>query len=158
MYKIAVALIFALFAFSCNQSPRGDNAAATPAVAEAEVIAATIPELLASPEEYRDKEVAISGMVTHVCRHGGQKCFVVAEDGETQIRLVPGGDIDEFKIDMEGSSVAFRGVFRILNAAEAEEHLEDHESQEHHDQEMAHTQAEKADYFIEASEFKEVSL
>ncbi len=96
-------------------------------------------------------------MVTHVCRHGGQKCFIVADDGETQIRIVPGGDIDEFKIDLEGSTVAFKGIFRVLNAEQADEHVEDHESKEHHAVEQAHSSAEKADYFVEALDFKEVT-
>ena len=82
---------------------------------------------------------------------------IVGEDGETQIRIVPGGDIDEFKIDLEGSTVAFKGTFKVLNTIEAAEHLADHESKEHHDTEMAHTAAEKADYFVEALDFKEIT-
>ena len=120
------------------------------------VISATVEEILAYPSEYQGKEVAVSGMVTHVCRHGGQKCFIVGEDGETQIRIEPGGGIDEFGIALEGSEVAFRGVFRVLNAQQSEEHLADHEAQPHHDHEMSHTEAEKADYYIEATEFREL--
>ena len=96
-------------------------------------------------------------MVTHVCRHGGQKCFIVAEDGETQIRIVPSGKIDEFKVEMEGSTIAFKGIFRVLNAEETEEHVEDHESKEHHEVEQSHSSAEKAEYFVEAHDFKEIT-
>ena len=45
----------------------------------------------------------------------------------------------------------------MLNAAQAEEHLADHESKEHHETEMSHSEAEKADYFIEAVDFKEIT-
>ena len=96
-------------------------------------------------------------MVTHVCKHGGQKCFVLADDGETQIRIVPAGDIDEFKIDLEGSTVAFKGTFKVLNPVQAEALEVDHDSKEHHESEMSHSQAEKADYFIEAVDFKELT-
>jgi hypothetical protein len=96
-------------------------------------------------------------MVTHVCRHGGQKCFILADDGETQIRIVPGGDIDEFKVELEGSIVAFKGTFRILNPEVAVEHVEDHESKEHHEVEQSHSSVEKAEYFVEAVDFKEVT-
>ena len=58
---------------------------------------------------------------------------------------------------MEGSTVAFLGTFKILNAQQSTALIEDHESQAHHDQEMAQTEAEKADYFIEAIDFKEVT-
>lgn len=121
------------------------------------ILAATIEELVANPTEFENKEVAIKGMVSHVCKHGGQKCFVVGEDGETQIRLVPGGDIDEFKIDLEGSTIAIKGTLRVLAPQQAEAHVEDHESKEHHATEMSHSEAEKAEIFLETLEFKEVT-
>jgi cytochrome c-type biogenesis protein CcmE len=153
--SILLALI-AILAISCKQTVKTESDGQEAALTE-KIVAASIPELLETPAEYQDKEVAISGMVTHVCRHGGQKCFVVADDGETQIRIVPGGDIDEFKVEIEGSTIAVKGIFRILNAEQAAEHVEDHESQEHHAVEQSHSSAEKADYFIEATEFKEVT-
>jgi len=156
MQKVALLAILAFLAMSCNQASK-ENTAVDETQEMEQLVSATIQELLATPAEYNGKEVAVSGMVTHVCRHGGQKCFIVADDGETQIRIVPGGEIDEFKIDLEGSTVAFKGVFRVMTPAEAEEHVEDHESQEHHAVEQSHSEAEKADYFVEAVDFKEVT-
>lgn len=154
MQRAAFLVLVAFLAVSCNQASKENSTESTELE---QIVSATIQELLTTPADYDGKEVAVSGMVTHVCRHGGQKCFIVAEDGETQIRIVPGGDIDEFKIDLEGSTVAFKGVFRVLNPVEAEEHVEDHESKEHHDVEQSHSEAEKADYFVEAIDFKEVT-
>ena len=153
------SILWVLIAFmavsSCKQTVKqeGDNQEASKTE---QIVSATIVELLATPADYQDKEVAVSGMVTHVCRHGGQKCFILADDGETQIRIVPGEDIDEFKIEMEGSIIAFKGIFRVLNAELAEEHVEDHESKEHH-VEQSHSSAEKAEYYVEALDFKEVT-
>lgn len=154
MQRAAFLVLVAFLAVSCNQASK-ENSTETTEIEE--IVSASIQELLATPADYDGKEVAVSGMVTHVCRHGGQKCFIVAEDGETQIRIVPGGDIDEFKIELEGSTVAFKGVFRVLNIVEAEELVEDHESKEHHAVEQSHSEAEKADYFVEAIDFKEVT-
>ncbi len=145
-----------VFLAACSQAGR-QNEGNLIAGAKEEVLAATVEEMLAQPEIYDGKQVAVSGMVTHVCKHGGQKCFVLGKDGETQIRVVTGGDIDEFKIDMEGSTIAFLGTFKVLNLEQSTELVEDYESQAHHDQEMAHSEAEKADYFIEAIDFKEVT-
>lgn len=156
MQRLIVWVLLAVLLGSCNQSTKKEGTDKEATQTE-KIVAATIQELLAQPADYDGKEVAISGMVTHVCRHGGQKCFVLDEDGETQIRIVPSGDIDEFKIDLEGSTVAFQGTFKVLNAVQAEEHVADHDSKEHHDSEMAHTEAEKADYFIEAIDFKEIT-
>ena len=122
-----------------------------------ELISATVEELVASPVNFQEKEVAVSGMLTHVCRHGGQKCFIVGEDGDTQVRIVPGSGIDEFSIDLEGSTVAFKGTFRVMTTLEHEEHEQDHDSKEHHAIEMSHSKAEKADIFLEATELKELT-
>lgn len=156
MQKIVFLIAISVLMVSCNLSDKKESSDSQ-VVAQEAIIAATIEEVLAQPADYEGKEVELSGMVTHVCRHGGQKCFVLGEDGETQIRIVPGGDIDEFKIELEGSTVAFKGVFKVLKSEQAVAVVEDYESQEHHDQEMAHTEAEKAEYFIEATEFKEVT-
>ena len=155
MQRVAFLLLVAFLAVSCNQANKENSVESTEVE---QIVSATIQELLATPADYDGKEVAVSGMVTHVCRHGGQKCFIVAEDGETQIRIVPSGDIDEFKIELEGSTIAFRGVFRVLNTVETDELVEDYESKEHHAVEQSHSEAEKADYFVEAVDFKEVTL
>jgi hypothetical protein len=155
MQRIIYLFLLALLPVTCNQAPGEKEKAETERIGK--IVAVTVEELVANPSEFENKEVAVSGMVTHVCRHGGQKCFVLGEDGETQIRIVPGGDIDEFKIDLEGSTVAFRGIFRMMNPAESAELIADHESKAHHDTVMAHTEAEKADLFIEAVEVREVA-
>ena len=147
--------MLAILAGSCNQATQKESSTETSKTEK--IVAATIEELMANPAEYENMEVAVTGMVTHVCRHGGQKCFVLAKDGETQIRLVPSGDIDEFKIELEGSTIAVKGTFRVLAPEAAEAHVEDHESKEHHAVEMSHSEAEKADIFIETLEFKEIT-
>lgn len=155
MQRAAFLVLVAFLAVSCNQASKENSTESTEVE---QIVSATIQELLATPADFDGKEVAVSGMVTHVCRHGGQKCFIVAEDGETQIRIVPSGDIDEFKIELEGSNVAFKGVFRVMNVVETEELVENYESKEHHAVEQSHSEAEKADYFVEAIDFKEVTL
>jgi len=154
MKRIAIFLMLGIVALACNQSPKSEASADSE---KEKIVAASIEELIASPQEYKDMEVAFEGMVTHVCRHGGQKCFVVGTDGETQIRLVPSGDIDEFKIELEGSTLAVKGTLKVMTTEEAEAHVDDHESKEHHAVEMSHSEAEKADVFVEVSEFKETA-
>lgn len=150
----AAALIMLV---SCNQSgnkPGSDAASGD----RADILTATVEEIVAQPAEYEGKEVAVSGMVTHVCRHSGQKCFVLGEDGETQLRVVTGGDIDEFLIDMEGSKIAFRGVVRILDTKQSAEMAEENATMAEHSEEMAHSDAEQSETYIEAVDFKDATL
>ena len=155
MQRIIIWVMLIVLTGACNQATQKERN--IEAESKDLILAATIEELVANPTEYENKEVAIKGMVSHVCKHGGQKCFVVAGDGETQVRLVPGGDIDEFKIELEGSTIAIRGTLRILAPQQAEAHIEDHESKEHHAVEMSHSEAEKAEIFIETLELKEIT-
>lgn len=156
MQRMLLLVVVAIFMGSCNQTNQKESKESQVTEIE-QVVSATIEELLAQPADYDGKKVAISGMVTHVCKHGGQKCFVLASDGETQMRIVTGGEIDEFNSSLEGSNVAFKGVFKVLNPMEVEEHIQEHDTKEHHSTEMAHTEAEKAEYFIVAVDYKEVT-
>lgn len=153
MKKVLLWSLLLVTMAACNQN----NQKTEKADKEVKVQNAGVAELLGDPAGFDGKLVLVEGMVTHVCRHGGQKCFILDEDGETQIRLVPVAPVDEFELDMEGSSYAFTGTFRVLNNAEAEEHIEDHESQEHHHDDQSHSQAEKAEYFVEVSSFAPLS-
>ena len=156
MNRSTLWILIGFLAVSCTQnSPKNGDQQQTGQ--KEEIVSATIEEMLAAPDEYKDKEVALSGMVTHVCREGGQKCFILASDGETQLRIVTGGEIDEFKIDMEDSTVAFKGVFRVQTLAQTEAMMEDYDSHESHVTEQAHSSAEKADYFVEALDFREIT-
>ena len=156
MQRSILWILIGFLAVSCAQNTK-KNEDQQQATEQEEIVSATIEEMLAAPDDYKDKEVALSGMVTHVCREGGQKCFILASDGETQLRIVTGGEIDEFKIDMEGSTVAFKGIFRVLTLAEAEAQMEDYDSHESHEAEQAFSSAEKADYFVEALDFREIT-
>ena len=158
MKKLSFVFAFAMLALltSCKQSTKQ---AVESAVQEAQqtALAVGIEDLLASADEYDGKEVVIKGMVTHVCKHGGQKCFVLAEDGETQIRINTSESIDEFDMALEGSTVEFTGIFKVLTNTETEELQEDHDAQEHHANEQAHTKAEKSSYFLEAISLAEIT-
>ena len=156
MQRAVIMLVAGTLMVSCNLSDQKEGTGS--AISQEEkIVSATIEELLSEPTVYRDQTVAVSGMVTHVCRHGGQKCFILAEDGQTQLRVVTGGEIDEFETSLEGSSVAFKGIFRILNPEQTEEHLEEHDGQGHHGEGNPHSRAEKSSYYIQAEEYREVT-
>jgi hypothetical protein len=159
MRRVIIMLVAVALMGSCNRSERHEGQG--PALSgDEKIVSATIEELLANPAGYQDREVAISGMVTHVCRQGGQKCFVLAGDGETQLRIVTGGEIDEFDTSLEGSTVAFMGIFRIRETPGTEAGTgtgEKAAAGEHHTEEMPHAEAERSDYFIEALDFREVT-
>ncbi len=74
----------------------------------------TVSDFLSDAAPFVDKSVNIQGTVVHVCRHGGQRMFIVGENGEDRIRITTGEDIAEFSIDLEGEMVEVKGIVREL--------------------------------------------
>jgi len=111
-----------------------DNMRAKPA-AVAEVQSATI----ITPEKFQDfaaenvgKEVEISGMVIHVCKHGGKKMFLIGEDPDMRVKITASEKISVFEPALEGSTVSVKGIIEPIEEEEVPE-------EEKHDQDADHT-------------------
>jgi hypothetical protein len=134
---------------SCNSKPAADTSAADTVL--------TVEEILATPEQYLEKEVVISGLVTHVCKHGGQKLFIAGAETETLLRINTSESIPEFGLDMEGSKVEFKGTLKLMDEALAA--ASEAEEKEHHPEENDSTVAEdksnrNTEYYLVAGSFR----
>ena len=74
----------------------------------------TVAELLDNASPLANQTVKVTGTVVHVCRHGGQRLFIVGQDSEDRFRITTGEDIAEFKIDLEGSQIEVTGIVNEL--------------------------------------------
>jgi hypothetical protein len=106
----AIACI-ALIAMSCN-----DNQSH---VDNADVMTITIAEFNDHAEDHLDHRLAVTGTVSHVCRHGGKKMFIFGEDPEQAMKIDAGANTGSFPMELEGSRVAVRGVVRVLKVDQA---------------------------------------
>jgi len=79
-------------------------------VVQDSILTLTTDEFLANPAGYVDQKVIVTGMVAHVCRHGGQKLFLVSTATNKYLRINTGNTITEFPIDLEGSNIKVKGV------------------------------------------------
>jgi hypothetical protein len=97
---------------SCTNKQAGKESKTEPAKA-------TLTELLQTPEKYTGKTIIIEGLVTHVCRHGGQKLFITETDNDQKMRITTGNNISEFDVALEGSEIVVEGIFRtqVINEA-----------------------------------------
>ncbi len=157
MKKLLVLIVLLAALVSCNQGEK--KAAVTDAIDETEVSASmlTVKGILESPGDYEDSEIKITGMVTHVCSHGGQKLFIIGDDPDQQLRINVGEGIAEFDKALEGSTVEFIGTFKIMEEEQTAELAKENEEKDHHTGDEAHAKAESASYFIEATEYKELA-
>lgn len=107
--RILSMIILIVLAVSCGQK---DNK--TSDLSEMIVSDVTVEALLADASPFVEQPVSVTGTVVHVCRHGGQRLFVVGEDGENRFRITVGENISEFDVELEGSTIEVKGIVKEL--------------------------------------------
>lgn len=104
----------------------GQNTASQDQTAgQEEEVSVTVDEpTMVALAEFKDKaeslvgkEVLLEGTVIHVCRHGGKKMFITADDPDVRIKITTGEDMVVFDPELEGSYIK---VYGIVEAIEAE--------------------------------------
>ncbi len=107
--RILSISILLVLAVSCGQQSNK-----TTDLSELEVSDVTVETLLADASPFVEKPVSVQGTVVHVCRHGGQRLFVVGEDGEDRFRITVGENISQFDVELEGSKIEVNGIVKEL--------------------------------------------
>lgn len=112
--NIPALLMMLLIIAGCkNQQSKNPSAdAAEPSSITTEQFTAAAPDLV-------EKPVLISGTVTHVCKHSGQRLFITGKDPEKPVKITTGEDIAEFDISLEGSKISISGILKELVIDEA---------------------------------------
>lgn len=94
-----------------------------------------------------DKEVITQGIVDHVCRHGGKKLFLVADDADLHID----GE-ERFDENLTGSEIVVKGIVREFRVDEAyclqmeEDAIQSHSKGESTDEILENKKADIAYY------------
>lgn len=79
MFFAAVAAIGMMLATACGN--KAANASAEEATATV-----SVDSIVANPEAYLGDTIAIEGVVSHLCQHGGKKAFVLGSSENVMIR------------------------------------------------------------------------
>lgn len=128
--------IAALALAACNNSG-GDNSN------NADSTVATVPVIMledfdANAGNFVDEQVQISGIVDHVCKHGGKKILLVNENGDASVHV----DSDvRFEDSLVGTNATVIGIVREFVIDEAYcQQLEDDAIAQHSDGDDADAQ------------------
>lgn len=116
MKKIKWVLVIAIIAgisFSCNQSNTEENnendKTDTLAVNSNKVVAIDFNKLKSNDIfDLNGKIVKISGLVDHICKHGGKRLVLVGQNPDEHIR-VEAGDNPPFQEDVVGTDIEVTG-------------------------------------------------
>lgn len=148
MQKLLILLALITMVFACKNAENSE--AANEDVQTEEVVETPMVDLKdfnASAASYVDKEIKTSGIVDHVCRHGGKRLLLVSDEADLHI------DSDErFDEDLNGSEIEVTGIVREFRVDEAyclkmeEENLNAHNSGELDDEQFEHKKEQLAFY------------
>lgn len=88
-----------------------------------------IKELVAEPLAYDGKEVKFEGIITHICKHSGDKMRVnQVDDADFSIMVMLEEFTPQFSADFEGKHVKLTGVLKtVVRNMETIEHNHDHD-------------------------------
>ena len=112
--KVLGTIAIAGLLISCgNQTQKQDT------VTETEVQKVSVEQVLADMQNFVEKEIAIEGMVNHVCAHGGKRMFIIGENPDAAIKITPNEEIGVFEKELEGNHVLVTGVLKELRIDEA---------------------------------------
>ena len=109
---LSVVLFFACENKKADQSASDDQISSVAEVEAPAVEVIMVADLLANPDDLVDKEIQVEGLVTHVCKHSGQRLHLSNEQGEGKIRIEAGDKIKRFDRELEGSEIVATGILR----------------------------------------------
>ena len=124
MTKKLLPLLFIglIFAFACNQGPKEITQETTIDT----VLLAVAPFDTAAPY-YVDQPVWIEGTAYHICKHGGERMFIIDDNDSVMVEITTGPDIVMFDEELIGSRIHIFGILKeerideqYLNEWEAE--------------------------------------
>lgn len=99
--------VMALMVMGCkNNAPKQDEA-------EGQVV--TLDEFYASPAQFVDKEITVSALVDHVCKHGGKRILLVSDNNDIHVD----SEEERFTEDLMGKMLELKGIVREFRVDEA---------------------------------------
>lgn len=166
MKKNTLLIIIAFFMFACGQQAKKQEAK----TAEKEAVVLSIDEVLEQAIDLADKEVIVKGTVMHVCKQGGERCFLMGSNEDVTIRIEAGEKIGAFSQEQMGSDLQIVGVLKEVKTeadahnpgkehgevAEGEDHVDDAATEEAHQTIAKNQEASERVFFIEGLKVKEI--
>lgn len=140
MRRIITMLALVSLLSACNNTSTKQTEEKS-SVAEQNIPVLTLAEFNEKAGDYVNKEVQISGIIDHVCKHGGKRLFMVSDDGDVHI-----DGKERFDDALVGNNVTVTGIVKEFRVDEAyclqqeedyvQKHKEGIDSDNVHDQKM----------------------
>lgn len=111
-------LVAAAFLMSCggqNTASQDDqNTSQQEEIGVMEPTLVALAEFNEKAESLVGQEVILEGSVIHVCKHGGKKMFITADDPDVRIKITTGEETVSFDTELEGSYIKVLGIVEAI--------------------------------------------
>lgn len=156
MKRILNVLFVLVVLASCQNSTKNEKANQNE-----EAVELSVDEILQNGENFIGKTVVLDGIVTHVCKQTGGRCYLMGSTESNSIRVEAGKQIGSFTQELMGSDLKVEGILNefivtedYLNEKEAlalegkesnEDHIFGHGGSGKHDEESGLIDNERLD-------------
>ena len=106
MKKIITLLVVTTLLFACKSEPKKESTEETTKVEEVqETPKLALGDFDIKAGEFVNKEVNLTGIVDHVCKHGGKKLLIVDDNGDAHVF-----SDERFDEALKGSEITVTGI------------------------------------------------
>ncbi|GHT64127.1 hypothetical protein AGMMS50239_21290 [Bacteroidia bacterium] len=113
MKQLFLFAVLAVALFSCSGNKKTETLAEnTPATVDGQLPVFGLDSLMKVADRELDKNVKVTGYVTHTCKHSGKRCFIVGESQAIAMRVEAKGDIGGFNRELVGSKIEVSGILK----------------------------------------------
>jgi len=153
--NLIMILMASVIVWSCGnqQTASQEQVVEEEVVAKEEPKAVTLAEFKANAETLVGKEIILEGTIIHVCKHGGQKMFITADDPDVRVKITPGEEMAAFETELEGSDVKVIGVVEAIEAEVIGEGTHTEEGEEHEEDADHTNHYHKPQYSVKAMKY-----
>lgn len=108
MKKLKPLIPVLLILVSCMTQEQKSNENAN----EKMIRAIEVNDFLEIAVDSLNKEIVVRGIVKHVCKHSGKRCFIMDTTGKKTIRIEANGQIRTFDKELEGMNIKVLGIVK----------------------------------------------
>jgi hypothetical protein len=118
MKKLLFAIAAIALLVSCQNNTANEQTNQVAETVVVETIDVQLKDFDDKAGEMVGKQIALLGTIDHVCKHGGQKMFMVNQDSDARVKITTGEDMAAFNTELEGENVKVLGVVDELRIDE----------------------------------------
>lgn len=112
-------MIMAIAMVSCeNAKVKKENTEKQEQISVNQIVNVNMADFDSLVEGLVGKKIAISGIVDHVCTHGGQKMFIVDANSDARIKVTPDEKLAAFNTELVGETLKITGIVEEMRVDE----------------------------------------